>query len=155
MKKILTQCFALLTLMSISINTKAQNQIEIIIVGSSHDNSKSTQDFQSIINKLKIFKPDMVFGEYLPADDYAKLNDDHWAKEGFRKKLDYINKLNPETPKDLSAAIGKNQKALASFPFYHQTRMNLALAYAKKWDRGNFDYQIYVLESVMKSKFGT
>ena len=32
--------------------------------------------------------------------------------------------------------------------------MNLATEYAKLWDRGNFDYQMFVLENYMKDKFG-
>ncbi|RYG22028.1 MAG: hypothetical protein EOO07_01010 [Chitinophagaceae bacterium] len=32
--------------------------------------------------------------------------------------------------------------------------MNMAVAYAKNWDRGNFDYQVYVLENYMKQNFG-
>ena len=141
-------------LFTIAQRSSAQNQVEIVILGSSHDNSKSTQNFQTIIDKLKNFKPDIVFGEYLPAEDYAKLENDHWAKKGFKKKLDYLDKLNPEAPKNISKKIQQSQKALASFPYYHQIRMNLALAYAKNWDRGNFDYQMFVLENNMKSKFG-
>jgi len=154
MKKIQKLSLAFLMLIAFVVKSNAQNQIEIVIVGSSHDNSKSTQNFQAIIDKLKKFKPDMVFGEYLPAEDYAKLEDDHWAKTAFIKKVNYINKLNPETPKNLSSLIKKNQKALTSFPYYHKTRMNLATEYAKQWDRGNFDYQMFVLESYMKDRFG-
>lgn len=150
------QKFSLVFLLLIAtvVKLNAQNQIEIVIVGSSHDNSKSNQNFQAIIDKLKNFKPDMVFGEYLPAEDYAKLENDNWAKKAFKTKLDYINKLNPETPKNIPAWIKKNQKALTSFQYYHKTRMNLAVEYAKIWDRGNFDYQMFVLENFMKEKFG-
>lgn len=154
MRTIQKLSLAFLMLIAIAVKSNAQNQIEVVIVASSHDNSKSKQNFQSIIDKLKNFKPDMVFGEYLPAEDYARLEDDNWAKEAFKNKVDYINRLNPETPKNSSALIRKNQKALASFPYYHKTRMNLAVEYAKKWDRGNFDYQMFVLENYMKDNFG-
>ncbi|WP_316832543.1 DUF5694 domain-containing protein [Pedobacter aquatilis] len=154
MKKIKQSSLTFLLLICIAIKLQAQNQIEIVIVGSSHDNARSTQNFQAIIDKLKNFKPDMVFGEYLPAEDYATLENDNWAKKGFKTKVDYINKLNPETPKNLSVLIKKNQKALTSFQYYHKTRMNLAVEYAKTWDRGNFDYQLFVLENYMKDKFG-
>ncbi|RZJ43479.1 MULTISPECIES: DUF5694 domain-containing protein [Pedobacter] len=154
MKIIFNFSLALLLLIGVSIKSNAQNQIEIVIVASSHDNSKSTQNFQAIIDKLKNFKPDMVFGEYLPAEDYAKLENDHWAKKAFRNKVNYINRLNPETAKNNTTLIKKNQKALASYPYYHKTRMNLAVEYAKTWDRGNFDYQMFVLENHMKSRFG-
>ncbi|WP_412466378.1 DUF5694 domain-containing protein [Pedobacter sp. KLB.chiD] len=145
---------ALLLLVAFTVKLNAQNQIEIVIVGSAHDNSKSTINFQSIIDKLKNFKPDMVFGEYLPKEDYAKLEKNNWAVEAFKKGHDYIEKLNPETPKNIPALIKKQQKALSSFAYYHKTRMNLAVNYAKNWDRGNTDYQIFVLENYMKQNFG-
>ncbi|RDC54785.1 hypothetical protein DU508_20000 [Pedobacter chinensis] len=154
MRTVLNCCLALLFLIGLSIKTNAQNQLEIVIVGSSHDNSKSTQNFQAIIDKLKNFNPDMVFGEYLPAEDYAKLEDDHWAKKAFRKGHDYLERLNPKTVKDLPSKIKKDKKALASFAYFHKTRMNLAVHYAKNWDRGNTEYQIFVLENYMKDKFG-
>lgn len=154
MKNLQKLSLAFLIFFAIAFKAHAQNQIEIVIVGSSHDNSKSTQNFQSVIDKLKNFKPDMVFGEYLPAEDYAKLEDDNWAKKAFKTKVNYINKLNPETPKNIPNQIKKNEKALASFAYYHKTRMNLAVEYAKTWDRGNFDYQMFVLENYMKPKFG-
>jgi hypothetical protein len=154
MKTIQKFSLAFLILIAVVLKSNAQNQIEIVIVGSSHDNSKSNQNFQAIIDKLKNFKPDMVFGEYLPETDYAKLEDNHWAKKNFKKGYNYLEKLNPTPVKNLSAKINKDQKALSSFPFYHKTRMDLALEYAKNWDRGNTEYQIFVLENYMKNSFG-
>lgn len=152
MKEILKSYLLLLIFIGPSLTSKAQ--IEIVIVGSSHNNSKSTQNFETVISKLKNFKPDMVFGEYIPADDYAKLENNNWAKKGFATKVNYIQKLNPENAKNPSGLIKKNQKALLSSPNYHLTRMNLAVEYAKIWDRGNFDFQIYVLDSYKKQNFG-
>jgi len=154
MKTIQKLSLALLLLMVFTIKSNAQNQIEVLIVGSAHDNSKSTQNFQAIIDKLKNFKPDMVFGEYLPQGDYAKLEESNWAKESLRKGHDYLEKLNPESPKNIDDQIKKDQKALSSFAYYHKTRMNLAVNYAKNWDRGNAEYQIFVLENYMKQSFG-
>lgn len=154
MKTITKFSLALLLLIGVSVKANAQNQIEIVIVGSAHDNSKSTQNFQLIIDKLKNFKPDMVFGEYLPQNDFAKLDSGNWARKVFDKGRNYIEKRNPENVKNISAQIKKDKKALASFAYYHKTRMNLAVNYAKNWDRGNADYQIFVLENYMKNSFG-
>jgi hypothetical protein len=145
---------AFLLLTAVAVKSNAQNQIEIVIVGSGHDNSNSTQNFQTIIDKLKNFNPDMVFGEYLPQGDYAKLEESNWAKKSFRKGHDYLEKLNPASPKHIDTQIKKDQKALNSFAYYHKTRMDLAVNYAKNWDRGNADYQIFVLENYMKPSFG-
>jgi hypothetical protein len=81
MKTIQKLSLAFLLLTAIAVKSNAQNQIEIVIVGSGHDNSNSTQNFQTIIDKLKNFKPDMVFGEYLPEGDYAKFEESHWSKK--------------------------------------------------------------------------
>lgn len=154
MKTILKLSLAFLLLTTAVLKSNAQNQIEIVIVGSSHDNAKSTQNFQVIINKLKNFKPDMVFGEYLPESDYTKLESGNWAVKAFKKGHDYIEKYNPETLKNIVSQIKKDQKALSSFAYYHKTRMDLAVNYAKNLDRGNAEYQIFVLENYMKDKFG-
>ncbi len=154
MNKILNITSVFLIILGMSSKSIAQNKIEIVIVGSSHDNSSSKQDFQVIINKLKNFNPDMVFGEYLPAQDYAKLDKDHWAVLGFKKRYDFIEKLNPAKVKNLEKEIKSAKTALHKYPFYHNTRINLAVNYAKNWDRGNADYQIFVLETYMKNKFG-
>jgi hypothetical protein len=154
MKTIQKLSLAFLLLIAIVVKSNAQNQIEIVIVGSGHDNSNSTQNFQAIIDKLKNFKPDMVFGEYLPEGDYAKFEESHWSKKAFKKGYDYLEKLNQSSAKNTTAQIKKDQKALSSFDYYHKTRMDLAINYAKNWDRGNAEYQIFVLENYMKDKFG-
>ncbi|PWS27627.1 hypothetical protein DHW03_08555 [Pedobacter yonginense] len=154
MKTIQKISLALLILCAFTVNLMAQNQIEIVIVASSHDNSKSTQNFRAIIDKLKNFKPDMVFGEYLPETDYAQLEEGHWAKKAFKKGHDYLERLNPGVIKNPSKQIKKDQQALSSFAYYHKTRMNLAVNYAKIWDRGNAEYQIFLLENEMKKRFG-
>lgn len=154
MKTIQKLSLAFLLLTAIAFKSSAQNQIEIVIVGSGHDNSKSTQNFQTIIDKLKNFKPDMVFGEYLPEADYAKLEESNWAMKVSKKGHDYIEKLNPETPRNITSQIKKDQKALSSFAYYHKTRMNLVVNYAKNWDRANAEYQIFILQNYMKNSFG-
>ena len=154
MKTILNLSFVLLLLIGVSVKVNAQNQIEIVIVGSAHDNSKSTQNFQVIIDKLKNFKPDMVFGEYLPESDFNTLEADNWARKSFDKGRGYLEKLNPGAVKNIEMQINRGRKALSSFEYYHKTRMDLAVNYAKNQDRGNTEYQIYVLENYMKNSFG-
>ncbi|MHA4895623.1 DUF5694 domain-containing protein [Pedobacter sp. PWIIR3] len=141
----------ILLLIAFTFNSNAQ--IEIVIVGSSHNNAASAQGYQPIIDKFKNFKPDMVFGEYLPGSDYNKLDADNWAKQAFQKGYDYLAKRNPVEFKSLKANVKKSRKALSSFAYYHKLRMNLALASATQWDRGNTEYQIFILENYMKKAF--
>ncbi|WP_316802029.1 DUF5694 domain-containing protein [Pedobacter nototheniae] len=154
MKTILKLSLLLLALNACTLKLSAQNQIEIVIMGSAHDNSKSTENFQLIIDKLKNFNPDMVFGEYTSAEDYPKLAANNWAVTSFSKGYNFLVDHNPKKIKNLSTEIDRAQKALESFPYYHKTRMNLAVNYAKNFDRANTEYQIFVLENYMKSSFG-
>ncbi|MCX2576082.1 DUF5694 domain-containing protein [Pedobacter sandarakinus] len=154
MKTIQKITLALLMIFSVAVNVNAQNQIEILVVGSNHNNGKSNQNFTLLIDQLKNFKPDMIFGEYLSPSDYHNLPDSNWAKALFKKRLDYINQLNPATSKNLPKQIQRDQKLLSDFAYYHQTRMQLATAYLKNWDRANAEYQIFILEEYMKDKFG-
>lgn len=154
MKNILKLSLLLLLLNAFALKLTAQNQIEIVIVGSGHDNSKSKENFQSIIDKLKNFNPDMVFGEYTSNEDYLKLPATNWAVTSFSNGRNFIINRNPGQTKNISNQINKAQKGLISFPYYHKTRMDLAVNYAKNFDRANTEYQIFVLENYMKTSFG-
>nr|WP_199156493.1 DUF5694 domain-containing protein [Pedobacter sp. ASV2] len=154
MKNILKLSLVLLVLNAFALKLSAQNQIEIVIVASGHDNSKSAENFQLIIDKLKKFNPDMVFGEYTSPEDYQKLPANNWAVTSFSNGRNFIIKRNPEDVKNLSSQVNKAQKALTAFPYYHKTRMELAVNYAKNFDRANTEYQIFVMENYMKNSFG-
>ena len=129
----------------------AQAPIEIVIVGSSHTNDKG--NYRPIINKLKRFQPDMVFGEYLSSEDLKARGDSSSDKKTFAPRYNYIKRRNPATAR-LDKKISDTQKALAHFPYYHQTRMELASHYVLNYDRGNAEYQFFVLENYMKDKMG-
>lgn len=66
--------FFLITFCVASSKSIAQNKLEIVIQASFYYNESSNQGFQKIIEKLKAFKPAMVFGEYIPAKAYANLD---------------------------------------------------------------------------------
>lgn len=130
----------------------AQNVIEVVIVASSHSNAKG--NYRPIIDKLKRFAPDMVFGEYLSPDDLKALDDSNASKKGYADKYQLIQRRNPPAAKNISKKISEAQSALARFPYYHQTRMELAANYVLNYDRGNAEYQFFVLETYMKDKLG-
>lgn len=55
----------------ISINVKAQD-LEVLLIGVSHDYSKyPAQNFSSIHQKIRKFKPDVFFGEFLSKEGRA------------------------------------------------------------------------------------
>lgn len=128
-------------------------QIEIVIVGSAHGNTNSDEFYRPVIDKLKNYKPDMVFGEYLsPEDQKAAIAAGHSSSKSINKKVDYLQ------ARDLKGAAKKVNtekayQALSKFAFHHKSRMDLARSLYLNHDRGNAEYQFWVLEQQMQDKF--
>lgn len=131
--------------------SNAQNKVQIMIVGSSHYNSDSIGYYREIIDKLKRFQPDMVFGEDLAPADLRSLEENNYGKRTFEKRHDYIQRLNPSNTNN--RAIAKGYRALANFQYLHRARMDLAIKLIKNSDPGNGNYQVFILEEYMKPHF--
>ncbi len=129
-------------------------KIEIVVVGSSHENPKGSENFDQIIAKLKAFNPEMVFGEYLSPADYKALPTDNWAYEAFKRGRDFISHHHPEKARNLNAKIASAIRALNKFAYFHKLRMDLAIDYIQQGDRGNAEYQLFMIENYMKKSFG-
>jgi hypothetical protein len=136
----------------ITFSTQAQ-QIEIVIVGSAHGNGGSDDVYRPVIDKLKNYKPDMVFGEYLSSGDMkAAMAAGHLSSKSINRKIDYLQARDPKgAGKKVNTA--KSYEALNKFAFLHKTRMDLARSLYLNLDRGNAEYQFYVLEQQMQDKF--
>lgn len=66
-------------------------QIEVVIVASSHQNPKPAGDYRYVVEKLKNYNPDMVFGEYLSSEDNkAAIEDNYWGAGRDLKKRVYL-----------------------------------------------------------------
>ena len=126
----------------------AQQPIEIVIVGSSHSNGKGTDE--TVINKLLNYAPDMVFGEYVLPAELKALHDTTDVKKSYVTKYNYIKKRNAKAPRNLEAKIKKGQTSLTRNNNNHLTRIELARNYVLNYDRGNAEYQLFVLENYMK-----
>jgi len=133
---------------------KSQNQIEIVIVASSHDNPKPAEAYKYVVDKLKNYNPDMVFGEYLSSEDLkTALEAKYWGTKRFEQKYKYLLARNPKAANNK----GHNEKAyqaLGKFAYYHKTRTDLARNLFFNYDLANADYQLYVLAQLMQPKFG-
>lgn len=129
-------------------------QIEVVVVGSSHENPKGSENFDQVINKLKGFKPDMVFGEFLSSADNDQLDSTHWAYPSLTKRKKFIAVNFPEKVKNLDTRIARANLSLSKFAYLHKLRMDLVSYYVKKSDIANAEYQLFVLENYMKKSFG-
>lgn len=128
--------------------------MEIVVVGSDHENKPGAEDYKMVTGKLTNFKPDMVFGEYLAPADYEALEPGTWAYGGMKKAKDYIARTYTTAPKNLDKKVKEAERALSKFPYYHKVRIDLAAWYIMQSDRANADYQIYLIEHEMKNRFG-
>ncbi|PTT00149.1 hypothetical protein DBR11_10685 [Pedobacter sp. HMWF019] len=129
-------------------------QTEVVVVGSSHENAPGSEDFNQVITKLKNFKPDMVFGEFLSPEDYAQLKSNQYGYESLKMAKDFVALKFPELSGDPAAKIKRANQKLAKFAYYHRLRMDLVGYYLKQSDIANARYQVFVLENYMKSAFG-
>ncbi|RZK81784.1 MAG: hypothetical protein EOO92_04080 [Pedobacter sp.] len=145
---------SLLIVIMLSAGSSFAQKVEILIVGSSHENKPGYEQYDQVINKLKNFKPDMVFGEYLSPADYKALEPGTWGYQSLNKAHEFLAKGNKENEKQLSKKIEKATRQLNKFPYYHKLRMDLAVDYIVQGDRANADYQFYVIENEMKKAFG-
>ncbi|WP_129718237.1 DUF5694 domain-containing protein [Pedobacter sp. SYP-B3415] len=152
--KISTPSFLLVVLCSLFFVNAYSQQIEIVVVGSSHDNPQGSENFAQVVSKLKKFKPDMVFGEYSPAGDFVQLESDNWARKAFARGQTFMNRQFGDAPGNLTKKIsGANRELRKSPNGQGRLRMDLASWYAANNDRANTEYQVFVVENYMKKTF--
>lgn len=151
--KTLSKLLSTLILFSLS-NILFAQQIQILVVGSSHENKPGAENYEMVIEKLKNFQPDMLFGEYLSPADYNALAPGSYAFEGLKKAKKLVASGYALPVKNLEKKITSASKSLYKFPYYHKLRMDLASHYVMQGDRGNAEYQFYLIEHHMKKAFG-
>ncbi|SNC76463.1 hypothetical protein SAMN06265337_3399 [Hymenobacter gelipurpurascens] len=132
----------------------AQQPLEVLIVASSHVNMSPAEEYRPIIEKLKAYKPEMVFSENVSATEMQQMPDDAYPRALFLPRYRYVQQRNPKAKPLTARAVAKADKSLMDFPYYHKTRMNLALSHILSYDRANSEYQLYVLDEHMKPRFG-
>ncbi|QHL85989.1 hypothetical protein GU926_00425 [Nibribacter ruber] len=146
--------FSLSLLVLASPLVKAQDSIEILVVASSHSNTGTPDKYRPIIDKLKNFRPDMVFGETLsPQDEREAQKQNYWGTANSLKRLAYFEGLNGTASKNVDKQITKGYLALQQNEKAHQKRMQLARDLVLSQDRGNAEYQFFVLTQYQMPNF--
>jgi ribosomal protein L29 len=145
--------FLLVSFLLLSSLSFAQ-KVEILIVGSSHDNKPGFEKYDQVINKLKSFKPDMVFGEYVSPADYKALEPGTWGYQSLKKSEELVKGTKQESDQLIERRIQKAIQSLNKFPYYHKVRMDLARDYILLNDKANAEYQVFLIETEMKKGFG-
>ncbi len=136
----------ILVLTSLSVLAQVTNQpIEILMIGTSHDYGKQpTENFDYTKNKVRAFRPDAMFGEWLSAADYDSIPD-YWNKVTMEQRYAYVKSLGYPAPKNYTKFLRDSYRALRENPNYHQTRMQLTNALLQHHDYGNAQFQLYQL----------
>ncbi|UKT66040.1 DUF5694 domain-containing protein [Pedobacter mucosus] len=128
-----------------SVRGYCQN-IKILLVGASHDYSKSQpQNLSYIHEKILEFKPTAFFGEFLSSEDEQSLMD-YWCKSDNLKRLERL-RFNRNIPAfTLPRLIDSLNTVLASDTGNIYVKADLAHAYYLKQDVANghlYYWQVY------------
>jgi hypothetical protein len=142
MKKLLFILFINLSGLALFAQRPTQD-LEVLMIGASHQyNPEPKQDMSSVHAKIRAFKPDAVFGEWLSPEDEKAIKT-YWNKEGVLKRLDRLKQKNNITEKDLPAIIARYEKTLDKNPDDMKNRIDLAVAYYLSYDAGNGYFQMW------------
>lgn len=146
MKTTFATLFFLLTLLITGFAQKADQPVEVLMIGTSHGyGNKPVEQFDSIINKAYAFRPDAVFGEWLSGADYDAIPD-YWNKATVERRLAYLKSRPYADTKNADKLIRQSYELLRTHPNFHQVRMKLARALYLNRDFANAAYQLYRLD---------
>ncbi|MDR6561783.1 MULTISPECIES: DUF5694 domain-containing protein [unclassified Arcicella] len=135
----------------ISINASAQD-VDILLIGVSHDYSKyPIQDYSNLYNKIRKFKPDAFFGEFLSKED-ERLVMDYWCKQDNIKRLKMLRSYRNLSDELLSKSIDSLKKITLLKPKDYYIKADLAHAYYLNQDVANGHYQFWQVFDYLKQK---
>lgn len=135
----------------ISMGAKAQD-IDVLLIGVSHDYSKyPTQDFSGIYNKIRKFKADAFFGEFLSRED-ERLVMDYWCKQQNISRLKKLRSNRAIKDELLPHTIDSLKKLSQLKPMDYRVKADLAHAYYLDQDVANGHYQFWQVYNSLQQK---
>ncbi|AIZ64283.1 hypothetical protein PK28_12390 [Hymenobacter sp. DG25B] len=123
----------------------------MLLVGTSHYNGDPDSAYRPIINKLKAYRPSMVFGEYLSATDAQQAPAGEYVGVPFQRRPQYMKRRELTTAPLTAKVAATARRQLRKKPQLHHQRIDLARHYAFTNDRGNTEYQLFLLEQTFKN----
>lgn len=117
--------------------------LEVLMIGASHNyDPKTKQDLTGIHAKIRTFKPNAIFGEWLSPEDEKALKN-YWNKQGVMKRYERLKsrKMIPEN--ELPATIARYEAMIAKNPTDMKNRIDLAVAHYLNFDAGNGYFQMW------------
>lgn len=142
--------YSFLLLLFISYNCFAQ-KVEILLIGVSHNyGNYPNQDFSDVYSKIRNFKPDAFFGEFVSKEEERNLMD-YWCKSDNIKRLEILKKNRNLEDKQLPYTIDSLRKLTLSNPLSYKLKVDLAHAYYLDQDVSNAHYQYWqVFDHLLK-----
>lgn len=143
--------YTLFLLFLISVNTYGQ-KVEVLLIGVSHNYGNSPQqDFSTIYNKIRNFKPTAFFGEFLSKEDERNILD-YWCKDDNVKRLEILKKSRNIDTEQLPNTIDSLKKSILLNPNDYQLKADLAHAYYLNQDVSNAHYQYWQVFNHLQKK---
>lgn len=143
--------YILFLFFSIAVNASAQD-IDVLLIGVSHDYSKyPKQDFSGLHNKIRKFKPDAFFGEFLSRED-ERLVMDYWCKQPNINRLKMLRSNHTIKDELLPHTIDSLKKLSLLKPNDYHLKTDLAHAYYLDQDVANGHYQFWQVYDFLQQK---
>ncbi|MBD3583521.1 DUF5694 domain-containing protein [Flavobacterium selenitireducens] len=118
-------------------------KVDILLIGVSHNYGKSpTQDVTGIYSKIRQFKPQAFFGEFVSKED-ERLLADYWCKQDNLKRLDRLVANRDIDTARLPNTIDSLKRLSVQHPADFRLKIGLAHAYYLNQDVANGHFQFW------------
>lgn len=118
-------------------------KLEVLMIGASHSyDPKSKQDLTNIHQKIRVFKPQAFFGEWLSPEDEKALKT-YWNKEGVMKRYERLKSKTNISEENLPDEIYRLRNITRNKPANMKAKIDLAIAHYLSFDAGNGYFQMW------------
>jgi hypothetical protein len=126
----------------VSAQTPTQ-ELQVLMIGASHEYSPTPkQDLSGIHAKIRAFKPDAFFGEWLSSEDEKAIKT-YWNKKNVLKRDERLRARKKISEAELPIEIARLEKIVAQNPDDMKARVDLAVVNYLNFDSGNGYHQMW------------
>jgi len=127
-------------------------RVDVLLIGVSHNyGNYPQQDLSSIQNKIKNFKPEAFFGEFLSKEDEQNIMD-YWCKQENLKRLETLRKNRYIETETLPKIIDSLKRLSLLNPKDNYLKTDLAHAYYLNQDVSNAHFQFWQIFNSLQQK---
>jgi hypothetical protein len=135
--------FLLILISQLNFSQTPTQKLEVLMIGASHSyDPKSKQDLTNIHQKIRVFKPQAFFGEWLSPEDEKALKS-YWNKENVMKRYDRLKSRTNISEEKLPDQIYRLRNVTRNNPKDMKAKIDLAIAHYLSFDAGNGYFQMW------------